>query len=70
MAVNEVSNMSDVKRWTGKKKAEATLGNIKGKCALVDFCRANDLKQPEVEKWIDDCVKFGTDGLKTNPKGQ
>ncbi|SMF39393.1 hypothetical protein SAMN06296036_1121, partial [Pseudobacteriovorax antillogorgiicola] len=29
MAVNEVLNMSDVKRWTGKKKAEAVLEIIK-----------------------------------------
>ncbi|NRA69038.1 MAG: DUF1153 domain-containing protein [Pseudobacteriovorax sp.] len=68
MAVNEVLNMSDVKRWTGKKKAEAVLEIIKGRCTLVDFCRANDLSQSDVEKWMDDFVKFGTDGLKSNPK--
>ena len=68
MAVNEVLNMSDVKRWTGKKKAEAVLEIIKGRCTIVDFCRANDLSQSDVEKWMDDFVKGGTDSLKTNPK--
>lgn len=55
-------------RWTAKKKAEIVLEIIKGKLKLVDFCRQNDLKQSEVESWMDDFVKSGTMGLKTNPK--
>ncbi len=35
---------------------------------LVEFCRANDLKQSDVEKWMDDFVKSGTQGLKSNAK--
>lgn len=55
-------------RWTAKKKAEIVLEIIKGKLKLVDFCRQNDLKQGEVEAWIDEFIKSGTMGLKTNPK--
>lgn len=68
MAYNEGTVMSENQRWTGKRKAEAILDIIKGKVTLVDFCRANDLKQTDVEKWMDDFVKSGTQGLKSNSK--
>ena len=70
MAVDGVFKMTDVKRWTGKKKAEAVIEIIKGNCTLVDFCRANDLKQSEVQSWMDDFVSSGTKGLKVNAKDQ
>ena len=38
-----------VERWTGKRKAEAVVDILKGRVTLVDFCRAHDLKQSEVE---------------------
>jgi transposase-like protein len=60
--------VSENQRWTGKRKAEAVLDIIKGKLSLVDLCRANDLKQTDVEKWMDDFVKSGTQGLKSNAK--
>jgi transposase-like protein len=68
MAHNEGAVVSENQRWTGKRKAEAVLDIIKGKVSLVDFCRANDLKQTDVEKWMDDFVKSGTQGLKSNAK--
>ena len=55
-------------RWTAKKKAEVVIEIIKGKLKVVDFCRQNDLKQSEVETWMDEFIKSGTMGLKTNPK--
>lgn len=60
--------VSEGQRWTGKRKAEAVLDIIKGKVLLMDFCRSNDLKQSEVEKWLDDFVKGGTQNLKSNAK--
>jgi transposase-like protein len=69
MAVNEGVQVSDVQqRWTSKRKAEAVLDIMKGKVTIVDFCRANDLKQSDVEKWVDEFLKAGTQALKTNPK--
>ena len=55
-------------RWTAKKKADVVLEIIKGKLKLVDFCRQNDLKQSEVETWMDEFIKSGTMGLKSNTK--
>lgn len=68
MAYSEGAVVSENQRWTGKRKAEVILDIIKGKVTLVDFCRANDLKQSDVEKWMDDFVKGGTQNLKTNSK--
>ncbi len=68
MTYQEGVVMSENQRWTGKRKAEAVLDLIKGKATMVDFCRANDLKQSDVEKWMDDFVKSGTQGLKCNAK--
>jgi hypothetical protein len=68
MVFAEGSIVSEGQRWTGKKKAEAVLDLIKGRVLLVDFCRSNDLKQSEVEKWMDDFLKAGIQGLKSNAK--
>ena len=68
MAYQEGVVVSENQRWTGKRKAEAVLDLIKGKVTLVDLCRANDLKQSDVEKWMDEFVKSGTQGLKSNAK--
>lgn len=68
MSSYEGGAMSENQRWTGKRKAEAVLDIIKGKVSLVDFCRANDLKQSEIERWMDDFIKGGTQNLKSNAK--
>ncbi len=68
MANYEGAMVSENQRWTGKRKAEAVLDIIKDKVSLVDFCRSTDLKQTEVEKWMDDFVGSGTQGLKSNVK--
>lgn len=68
MADVGVVRAMDGQRWTSRKKAEVVVEILKGKTTLVDFCRSNDLKQSEVEKWIDDFVSGGTQALKANPK--
>ena len=68
MAENGVTRMGEGQRWTSKKKAEAVLEIIKGNQTLVDFCRANDLKQSDVQKWISEFVAGGTQCLKANPR--
>jgi transposase-like protein len=68
MAENGVTRMNEGQRWTSKKKAAAVLEIIKGNTTLVDFCRANDLKQSDVQKWADEFVAGGTQCLKANQK--
>ncbi len=58
--------MSENQSWTSERKAEAVLDIIKGKISLTDYCRTNDLTQPDVERWIDDFIKYGTLGLLSN----
>jgi transposase-like protein len=55
-------------RWTSKRKAEIVLQLIKGEVKLVDICRQNDLKQSEVESWIETFLRGGEKNLKTNSK--
>jgi len=56
----------DGKRWTAGRKTEAVLDLMKGHCTLVEFCRKNDLKQSDVEKWMEEFVKGGKRNLKIN----
>ena len=55
-------------RWTASRKAEAVLEILKGKSTMVDFCRKNDLKQSEVERWVEEFIKSGKEGLKGKAK--
>jgi transposase-like protein len=43
----------DFQRWTAKRKVELLLQLIKGETTLVDACREHDLKQSEVEGWME-----------------
>lgn len=61
---------SKVQRWTAQKKAEIALQIIKGEVKIIDVCRQNDLKQSEVELWLNTFISSGTQGLKTNTKEQ
>ena len=51
-------------RWTSGRKAELVLQIIRGEITLVEACRANDLKQSEVDAWMKEFVSAGTQGLK------
>ena len=55
-------------RWTAKKKKELVLQIIKKEKSLADACRAHDLKQSEVQDWINTFLKSGEQGLKTSSK--
>jgi transposase-like protein len=41
---------------------------LSGEITLVDACRKHDLKQSEVESWVNEFIKSGTQGLKKNGK--
>ena len=53
-----------IQRWSAKRKVEVLLGLIKGERKLVDVCREFDLKQSEVESWMDTFLKGGERSLK------
>jgi transposase-like protein len=54
----------EFQRWTARRKVELLLQLIRGEKKLVDVCREHDLKQSEVEGWMDTFVKAGERGLK------
>ena len=54
----------EFQRWTARRKVELLLQLIRGERKLVDVCREHDLKQSEVEGWMDTFVKAGERGLK------
>ena len=47
-------------RWTAKKKTELVLRILKKEVSIADVCRENDLKQSEVQLWIDDFISVGS----------
>ena len=53
-----------IQRWSAKRKVELLLSLIKGEKKLVDVCREYDLKQSDVEGWMDSFLKAGERGLK------
>ena len=54
----------EVQRWSAKRKSELIVELIKGTKKLVDVCRESDLKQSEVEGWMEAFLKAGERGLK------
>jgi transposase-like protein len=60
----------DFQRWTARRKVELLLQLIKGDVQLVDVCREHDLKQSEVEGWLDAFLKAGERGLKARAEDE
>ena len=60
----------DFQRWTARRKVELLLQLIKGEAKLVDICREHDLKQSEVEGWMDTFLKSGERGLKARSEDE
>ena len=54
----------EFQRWTAKRKVELLLQLIKGEVKLVDACREHDLKQSEVEAWMETFVQGGERSLR------
>jgi hypothetical protein len=53
-------------RWAAKRKTELVLEPIKGPKKLLDVCRENDLKESEVEDWMETFLAGGERSLKVN----
>jgi len=60
----------DFQRWKARRKVELLLQLIKGEVTLVDACREHDLKQSDVESWMDTFVKAGERGLKARSEDE
>ena len=60
----------DFQRWTARRKVELLLQLIKGEVKLVDVCREHDLKQSDVESWMDTFVKGGERSLKARSEDE
>src|SRR5215813_9821179 len=60
----------EFQRWTAKRKVELLLQLTRGERKLVDVCREHDLKQSEVEGWMDTFVKAGERGLKARAEDE
>jgi transposase-like protein len=60
----------EFQRWTARRKVELLLQLIKGEVKLVDACREHDLKQSDVESWMDTFVKAGERGLKARSEDE
>ena len=60
----------EFQRWTAKRKVELPLQVIRGERKLVDVCREHDLKQSEVEGWMDTFVKGGERSLKARAEDE
>ncbi|WP_281273157.1 transposase [Desulfosoma caldarium] len=57
-----------MQRWTANRKREIVLDILKGHKTIVDVAREHDVKQSEIQQWIDTFIAFGTQALKVNPK--
>jgi transposase-like protein len=60
----------EFQRWTARRKVDLLLQLIKGEATLVDVCREHDLKQSEVEGWMDTFLKSGERGLKARSEDE
>ena len=60
----------EFQRWTARRKVELLLQLIRGERKLVDVCREHDLKQSEVEGWMDTFVKGGERSLKARDEDE
>ena len=59
-----------VQRWSAKRKVELLVSLMKGEKTLVDACREYDLKQSEVEGWMDAFMRSGERGLKARSEDE
>jgi hypothetical protein len=60
----------ELQRWRAKRKVELLLQLIRGERKLVHASREHDLKQSEVETWMDTFVKGGERSLKARAEDE
>ena len=65
---NKGNSQPTIERWTARRKADLGLEIIKGQKTIVDAAREYDLKQSEIQKWIETFLEYGRQGLRANPR--
>ena len=65
---NKGNSQSAIERWTARRKADLVLEIIKGQKTIVDAAREYDLKQSEIQKWMETFMEYGRQGLRANPR--
>jgi transposase-like protein len=65
---NKGNSQPTIERWTARRKADLALEIIKGQKTIVDAAREYDLKQSEIQKWIETFLEYGRQGLRANPR--
>ena len=60
--------MEPIQRWSAGKKNEIVLQILRREKEIIDICRTHDLKQSEVQRWIDEFSKGDKENLKVNSK--
>ena len=65
---NKGNSQPRIERWTARRKADLASKIIKGQKTIVDAARAYDLKQSEIQKWIETFLEYGRQGLRANPR--
>ena len=66
----ETTQVIPFQRWTAKRKTELVLELIKEQKKLVDVCHENDLKQSEVEAWMETFLAGSERSLKVNAEDE
>jgi transposase-like protein len=61
-------NQPTIERWTARRKADLVLEIIKSQKTIVDAAREYDLKQSEIQKWMETFLEYGRQGLRANPR--
>ena len=61
-------NQPTIERWTARRKADLVLEIIKGQKTIVDAAREYDLKQSDIQKWMETFMEYGRQGLRANPR--
>ncbi|MGQ9484569.1 MAG: transposase [Desulfosoma sp.] len=56
------------KRWPANRKRDLLLKVLQGQKTIVDAAREHDLKQSEIEQWMETLITCATEGLKAHPK--
>ena len=65
---NKGNSQPTIERWTARRKADLASKIIKGQKTIVDAAREYDLKQSEIQKWIETFLEYGRQGLRANPR--
>ena len=65
---NKGNSQPTIERWTARRKADLALEIIKGQKTIVDAAREYDLKQSDIQKWMETFMEYGRQGLRANPR--